>query len=450
MIDRLIEFVERLRQTGIQVSLAEECDAAAAVDALGLSDRDQLRRALAVTLIKRADHLPVFDVLFDMFFSVVGLSGAAADQPEGLRALDQAALSELAYQAFTSGSADLLTQVSREYVERWSGFEPGRPVAGTQYIARTMSALDTGGLAQRFLPGDDAEPVGALTAEVRRRQFTSRVEVLRRHVESAVRERLVQDRGAVAVAAATAYTVPEDVDLMNADRATLQQLDVALDSLSRALTASLARKHRRRPTRLDYGRTARASMSYGGVPATLRWRRPRPIRPELIVLADVSGSVSAFATFTMQLLFALQASFSKIRCFAFTDDITEITHLFAEEATASAVSDRVGREAKTVWLDGHSDYGHSLTSFWERHGSQLHRRSTVIVLGDARNNYHLTNAHVLGAVKQGVHQIFWLNPEARRNWDDGDSVIGEYAVHCDAVAECRTLRQLRQFVERQL
>jgi len=43
--------------------------------------------------------------------------------------------------------------------------------------------------------------------------------------------------------------------------------------------------------------------------------------------------------------------------------------------------------------------------------------------------------------------VYWLNPEPRRFWNEGDSVIARYAPLCTQVRECRTLRQIADFVE---
>jgi uncharacterized protein with von Willebrand factor type A (vWA) domain len=100
-----------------------------------------------------------------------------------------------------------------------------------------------------------------------------------------------------------------------------------------------------------------------------------------------------------------------------------------------------------VWLDGHSDYGNALRTFRERYADQLRSRSTVLVLGDARANYHASGAEALKELSHRAGHLYWLNPEAYNAWDSGDSIISEYAPFCDAVFECRNIRQLRAFIE---
>ena len=70
----------------------------------------------------------------------------------------------------------------------------------------------------------------------------------------------------------------------------------------------------------------------------------------------------------------------------------------------------------------------------------------MLLLGDARNNYHATQSWVIQEIRHRARHVYWLNPEPRAYWDTGDSVVGEYAVYCDEVFECRNLRQLEHFV----
>jgi uncharacterized protein with von Willebrand factor type A (vWA) domain len=162
-------------------------------------------------------------------------------------------------------------------------------------------------------------------------------------------------------------------------------------------------------------------LSYGGVPAEPKFKYPRPAKPELMVVADISGSVAAFARFTLMLVYAMQGQFSKVRSFVFIDGIDEVTDYFkGEEDIANAIH-RVNTEADVVWVDGHSDYGHAFEVFWERYGKDVGPKTTVLLLGDARNNYHASQAWVVKEIRQKARHVYWLNPEPRA-WNTGDSI----------------------------
>ena len=242
--------------------------------------------------------------------------------------------------------------------------------------------------------------------------------------------------------------LPEDVDFMHASREEMGNLRKALFPLTRRLAVRLARKRRHgRQGPLDFRSTVRHSLSYGGVPAELKFRYPRPSKPEIFVVADISGSVASFARFTLMLVYAIANQFSKVRAFVFIDGIDEVTRFFEGVEDVTEAVHRVNTEADVVWVDGHSDYGHAFEVFWETWGKEIGPKTTVLVLGDARNNYHAAQSWVLKEIKQRARHLYWLNPEPKSYWDTGDSIVGEYGVHCDGTYECRNLRQLERFVE---
>ena len=281
-----------------------------------------------------------------------------------------------------------------------------------------------------------------------REEYEERIEDFREEVRAEIRRRLVADRGREAVAKTLRRPLLEDTDLMHASREELALLGQVIHPLTRKLAARLAQRRRRgRHGRLDFRRTVRRSLSTGGVPMEPQFRTPRPTRPEIFLLCDISGSMATFARFTLQFVYAMAGQFSKLRSFVFVDGVDEVTDFFEAGAAFEIALDRVAREAEVVWLDGHSDYGHALGQFWERYGNDLTPRSTVIITGDARNNYRDAPGDVLAAIAEAGRAVYWLNPEPWAYWDTGDSVMSAFAGQCDGVFEVRNLRQLESFVE---
>ena len=242
--------------------------------------------------------------------------------------------------------------------------------------------------------------------------------------------------------------LPEDVDFMHASREEMASLRKAIYPLTRKLASRLQRKRRHgRKGPLDFRRTVRASLSYGGVPAEPKFRNPKPHKPEIFVIADISGSVAAFARFTLHLVYAISGQFSKVRSFVFIDGLDEVTRYFEGVEDINDAVHRVNTEADVVWVDGHSDYGHALGVFWERYGKDIGPRTSIMILGDARNNYHASESWIIKEMKAKARQVHWLNPEPQSYWDTGDSIVGEYAQYTDGCFEVRNLRQLEAFVE---
>jgi uncharacterized protein len=481
VLDLLSGFVAELRRAGLPVSLTEHLDAARAVGHIPLEDREALKYALGATMVKSSAHWRAFETAFEIYFAQrTTTPGEAEGELEGELGepgRDQAGvprapgqgragggggetmtaeeLADLLYRALQRGDDSLLPVVARHAVNRYAGMEPGRPVGGTYYLYRTLRNLDLDGVLERLLdaaragteggPGDHG--LTALEERLLADELRARVDKLRKAVEQEIRRRLVEDRGAEALARSVRKPLPEDIDVMHATRDEMAALHRALHPLSRKLAVRLARKRRHgRRGPLDFRATMRRSLSTGGVPVEPRFRHPRPAKPEIFVIADISGSVASFARFTLHLVYAISSQFSKVRSFVFVDGIDEITRFFESADDPSMAVHRINTEADVIWVDGHSDYGHALSVFYDRWGDQVTSRASVLILGDARNNYHASEAWVLAELARQARHMYWLNPEPRDYWGSGDSIIGEYAPHCEDVVECRTLRQLERFV----
>jgi uncharacterized protein with von Willebrand factor type A (vWA) domain len=317
-------------------------------------------------------------------------------------------------------------------------------------LYRILRDLDLEGIEERLMDlAREEGPITPLEERLLSEEFRRRLEEFREELRTEIRRRLVADRGPEAVARTLRRPLLEDVDLTTATRRELAEIERVIHPLTRKLAVRLAQRRRRgRVGRLDVRRTIRGALSTGGVPVDPRFRRPRPGKPELVVLADISGSMSTFARFTLQVVYSMAAEFSRVRAFAFIDAIDEVTRFFGPGTEFGVALQRISSEAKVVWLDGHSDYGNALGRFASDYSDVVTPRSTVIVAGDARNNYHDANLPALRHLAEESRALFWVNPERRRYWDTGDSVIGTYAPVCDGVFEVRNLRQLARFVER--
>ena len=196
----------------------------------------------------------------------------------------------------------------------------------------------------------------------------------------------------------------------------------------------------------DLRKTLRKSMSTGGVPIDVVLRKPRPARPELVVLCDVSGSVAGFSHFTLLLVHALRQQFSRVRVFAFIDTTDEVTHLFGPDADLAVAVQRITREAGVYTRDGHSDYGHAFVSFLDKYPNVLSPRSSLLVLGDARNNFRNPETELLTHMVTASRHAHWLNPEPLHLWGSGDSAAPRYK---DVIAmhECRSAKQLASVID---
>lgn len=460
--DRVAGFVGELRAAGMPTSLTEHIDALRAIEVIGWADRAAVREAFAATLCKRVAHRPAFDIIFDIYFPLhaVGVLGDedAFESPDSAEPLGETPgqtpeqladdLRQQLINALLNMDREALSRIAARSVSGFAGMEPGRPVGGTYYLYRTLRQLDQDqiieALTRALQPaGEDSRLDELNVAE----QVRQRTEMMRNAIEQEIRRRLVADRGTDAMARTLRKPLPEDVDFIHASREEIVQLQRAVEPLTRALAARLAqrRKRRHRGT-LDIRSTLRHSLGTGGVPIDPKFRRPHATKPEIWVVADISGSVASFARFTLHFVHAMANQFSRVRSWVFIDGIDEVTRMFNSGDDFPTALQRVNTEADVVWIDGHSDYGHAFETFHERHADEVTPRTTIMFLGDARNNYHLPKAELVGDLRSRARRMYWLNPEPRSYWNTGDSVVGQYGQYCDGVFECRNLRQLQQFV----
>ena len=477
MLDLLSGFIVELRNAGLPVSLTENLDAMEAIMHIPLEDREAFKYALGATLVKNQSHWRSFETVFEVYFSLRGPEYSITDSIDGDTDLDDfmrqmqslqgqgegkgggsmdgmtpEELMNILMNALMNGDQAMMRALAKQAVQRFAGMEPGRPVGGTYYLYRTLRNLDLDGMLDKLMDKSRQQVGGELTnleERLERDEYNDRIEKFKQEVEAEIRRRLVADRGAEAMAKTLRKPLPEDVEFMHASRDEMQHLKKALQPLTRKLAARLARKRRHgRKGPLDFRNTVRHSLAYGGVPAEPKFKYPRPAKPELIVVADISGSVAAFARFTLMLVYAISNQFSKVRAFVFIDGIDEVTDYFKKTEDITEAIHRINTEADVIWVDGHSDYGHAFEVFWEKWGNEVGPKSTVLLLGDARNNYHASQAWVIKEMRQKARHVYWLNPEPKSYWDTGDSIVGEYGTFTDGVYECRNLRQLEAFVEK--
>ncbi len=454
--ERLVELVGALRAKGVPAGPSETVDAAAVMRVLGLDDREQLREGLAAALVRRGGQRDVFDMTFDLYFPAGVGAGAAVEEARAhgvdletlrddlARALadaDPGALDRLAQVA-----VDLLGGVGEEGSGGWSAYQTLDRLAPQTLVARALQLRGAGGASAGA--GTGQASTSGFTQRLDRPEVREGVELFRRRVQAEARRRTAEVRGRRVVAKHAVVRSSDQVDFLSANAEQLRRLRLTVRPLSRKLATRLAARRRAaRRGRVDVRRTLRRAASTGGVPVKPAWQRPRPTRPELVLLCDVSGSVAGFSEFTMLLVQALSDQFSRIRVFAFVNAMAEVTELV--KASGDDLADRIRAEARVTKWHTSSDYGEAFGDFVADHLDAVGPRTAVLVLGDARNNNLDPNLEALHRVAQRSRRTFWLNPEAASRWGLGDSVALEYA---DVVPmhECCTVEQLSGFVTRLL
>ena len=461
MIDRITELAAVCRANGLRVSTGEVVDAARAAAAVGLAEPEALRQALAAAMVKRARDRALFDELFDLTFlagpvarlaPLEELLERAGVDPERARSMlaqlaaELAAMSPLARMAVGVGAAGLPGLLERAAGE----VELGRLVSPLQigfFTARVIEAIDVAGaerqlelllarLADLGLDPAEIDEVGQLlrggVADLRR--------AAREFVAAEARR---QNASSLAAASARALSSRPLTALREQE---IVELRGEVERLARLLRARIQLEPPApRRGRLDLRRTLRRSLATGGIPFDVRMRQRRPRRPRLVVLCDISDSVRTVSRFLLELVHAIEAQFDRVSSFAFVAELGEISPLFRSSKVDRAIE--LAYAGAVVNVLANSNYGAVLQAFAARHLGRVNRRTTVLVIGDGRNNYHPAHADALAAIRRRARQVIWLNPEPPTVWGFGDSAMRDYAPHCDHIAVARDLDSLRRVID---
>jgi uncharacterized protein with von Willebrand factor type A (vWA) domain len=458
-----VEFVEALRGVGIAVGPSETVDAGQVMSVLGLGDREVLREGLACAVLRRADHRDTYDAMFDLWFPAA-LGGRTVlddeDTPDGdpdgpapqdIEAMRDALIAMLSDNPELGNVDDRLAAMIAQIVQSFGRYNSSRGPSYSSYQALKAMALDEleGRLLAGLLAGYGDEPTPT-QEEIAKAMAAKRISQLRRMVESETKRRTAEQLGRDHVQMYGIPQLAENVEFLRASGEQLRQMRRVVQPLARTLATRLAARRRRsRAGEIDLRKTLRKSMSTGGVPIDVVLKKPHPARPELVVLCDVSGSVAGFSHFTLQLVHALRQQFSRVRVFAFIDTTDEVTEMFGPEADLAVAVQRITREAGVYTRDGHSDYGHAFVSFLENWPNVLSPRSSLLVLGDGRNNYRNPETDLLAHMVNASRHAHWLNPEPKHLWGSGDSAVPRYE---DVITmhECRSAKQLAGVIDQLL
>ena len=470
MQKKILEFTNILRKSGIRVSTAEAIDSFTALDELSIDDREIFRDALRSTMVKRGEEVPTFDQLFDLFWSgfydnlresfgeaTDGLADMGFDLEELLSQIAQMLqgmegdfgdLSDLA-RALLTADLTQLENLIRQAAED----------AGTE---RIENFLQVGFFSRRTL-----EQMGAEGAGDELRDLAARLEEAGMSPEQIAALRNLIDRLLEAARRSVRSFTERELQKQNHDymekfrRETLleksfyhltedeiRKMREVVERLAQRIKNILSiRRRRLKHGKLDLHQTLRRNMSHGGIPFELIFKQRKKDRPKLVILTDVSSSVANVSRFMLQFVYTLQEAFTRIRAFVFVAELGEVTPLFQERDINDAIEAALeGGDVINAYT--RSNFGYAFHHFWQNYLSAIDNKTTVLILGDARNNYNDPRAWCLREIHNKAKNVVWLNPESPSAWGFGDSVMDRYLPYADVAEECRNLKQLSAMVDR--
>ena len=225
-----------------------------------------------------------------------------------------------------------------------------------------------------------------------------------------------------------------------------RELEAAIRRLGREMHGAPARRLRpARSGRISVAHTLRQNLRYEGIPFRPVLRRRREDRPRLVVLCDVSLSTRMLARFWLHMIREVQGLFSKVRTFVFVDDVAEVTQLLEESTFEEAVRGIFG--GGLIDADVNSDFGRALEEFRLAHLDAVNRRTTVVILGDGRNNGRPPGDAALEDIARRARRVVWMTPEPKWSWALGGCDMRRYQPLCDRVEVVRNVDDLGGVVD---
>ena len=464
MEDRIVEFANVLRRNGVRVSLSENMDAFRALGLVGIRDPHLFRNALRATLVKRASDVKPFEELFDFFFLGIGEAIDALDRrimeelgltPEQFQQMleqiqrllkkMEGDLSQLTRALLTGNRGELerlLREAASQEAEAGSldsfRLTPYTRMAGRLQLDRVRTEVEGFKAMLQMLAegGEDLQNVMRYLDE-RMRDLNR---LLREIIQQEQRKRGVEpsdysQRSSFADKSFSFYT-EDDIRRMNEAVARLAQ---------RLKNRLSVRRKKAARGRFNVKATLRTNMQYGGVPFHIELDRRKKTKPQVMILCDISDSVLNASRFMLQFVYSVQDLYAKVRSFVFVSDIGEVTKRFEEHEIHRAIEAALKGEVIDVF--SHSNFGRAFELFYKNYFAAVTGKTTVLIIGDGRNNYNRPNDWVLREIQQKAKQLIWLNPESRMTWGVGDSEMPRYAPYCDVAEECRNINQLYKVVD---
>jgi len=476
MHDTLVEFVQVLRTADVKVSPAETLDAMETLDIIGIEDRLLLKNSLSMVLSKNPEEKEAFNTSFDRFFSFNKFSsennaaesgednaqddgefdpesdapsqqGGQGDGQGGGQGGGDEASEELDFDPLEAQSELGKLLLSGDRMEVMIKMaEAGRQVEVNQIVVFTQKGLYTRKIMEAMGLKGLQDEVGELQDQGDRPQMhlAGKLKAARDYLREQVRDYV--EKQFFLHADESGKQLREEllkkVKLSNLEKRNFKDVQEIVFKMAKKLV-SIHSKRRKTFKRgqLDIRKTLRSNMQYDGMLFDLKWKSQKVDRPKVMCICDVSGSVSNYSRFLLMFLYSLAEILPKVRSFAFSSDLGEVTRLFQQSKLEDAM-------AKTMrdYGNGSTDYGQMLADFRSHILKDVDSKTTVIILGDARNNYGDPKSEILREVYDKAQRVIWLNPEPKSSWTVGDAEMKKYAPCCHQTEVCNSLVHLERVV----
>ncbi|HPJ38307.1 MAG TPA: VWA domain-containing protein [Spirochaetota bacterium] len=443
---KFFDFIAVLQDAGIQVSTVEVLDMFDALKYADFSDKTSFKQILSTTLVKDYTDIPVFEKCFLEFFEKrINEKGFDPDI-----FIQDTLANESLKEKFDISESDLealensIDRIIDEVLEDHGDLSPRdmmklileNPVLSSSsgaignliFNTRSKFAPHGGGQNEPDAAGEDGD-----------------MEFLQSLIEQRIRRRLLEKNTGKKIFRRDEYLLTKPIYQITL--AEVSEMRELIKRLGQKLKNRISlRKKRVKHGHIDIKKTLRKNLQYGGTPFRIFHKDRKIDRPQLVVLCDISSSVSQYSRFMLLLTYTLQSLFSKVRTFAFISNMVEITPLFMEMNPERALNS-IFSDTDFTYGWG-SNYGNSFNQFINEYSDALTGKTTVLVLGDARNNSNDPGLDSFIRMKEKSRNLFWLNPDRKHLWDWSDSIATLYMPYCKEMREVKNFHDLSDFIDK--
>ncbi|HBH12698.1 MAG TPA: hypothetical protein DDX29_06265 [Clostridiales bacterium] len=434
----ILDFCYNLRNAGVRISVLETIDAITAIKHIGFGDKESFKYALSTALIKSEEDILIFEKQFESFFNIKLFNMDYSDgNLDTVKTLDK---------EWSNLTASIINKDDRQFLELFNKAVDSSRLNEMQYrtqqgmyVQKIMDQIglknfeeDLIYLSQRKIPGTESM-VSAL--EKRKKDLWEFVE---NYVKSQYElhegrrnEHSLENR-------------LQDTRFAELKEHEMESMKTIINRFVKKIYSQYSkRKKNYKKGFLDIKKTLRKNSSNDGMLFDIQWRFKKINRPDIFVICDISNSVRYASHFMLLFLYSLNNTLLKIRSFVMYSDLVEVSHIFKEYEVEEAL-DRIYSGEDLDILLGYTDYGESFKDFKEICGKSINKKSTIIILGDARNNDTNPHIEILKEIKDKCKKLIWLNPEKKLLWGTSDSEMDRYLPYCDIAEECNTIGQLNK------
>ena len=443
MVDFLRDFIHILRSSDLRVSTSESIDAMNVVSEIGIEDRSLLKHSLSFSLAKTLREKEIFNECFDNFFeeNYMNLSEDKLPQKNNekdseINDLDVLDKNENSLEELYDNSDRTSLMTAMALAAREANLQDIRLF--TQVGMFTRKIFDEMGLEKLNNDIFQASREGNIKREEDLKNIRENLRLeIREYIENQVKLRTSN----------TGKQLREDalsqMRLTQADKSDYKIMSGIIKKMARRLISVHSRRKRKSQRGLlDIRSTIRANQEYDGILFETVWKKTKVDRPKIVALCDVSGSVANVSRFFLMFLHSLTEILPNVRTFAFSNKAGEVTDLFENKDIEVAA-------AETLLLNGggSTDYGQAFIDLEGLLENNIDRKTTVIILGDARSNYGDPRCDVLKTIQEKSKRILFLNPEPKSVWGTGDSEMLRFIPYCSKSKVCSSLLDLERVVD---